>query len=94
MKHRIVERVSVPSPNEVRRARTRAGLNQTEAAEMVSAADKAAYKTWSGYEQPVGTRNHRGMPLATWELFLLLTDQHPTYRLSRRKAPPTEKSGD
>jgi hypothetical protein len=89
MKRRIVERVSQPTPDEVRQARERAGLNQTEAAELVSSADKAAYKTWSGYEQPVGTRNHRGMSLAPWELFLLATDQHPTMKLTRKRAAST-----
>lgn len=77
----ITERITQPSPEEVREARERAGLTQTQAAGLVSPATAAGYKTWSGYEQPVGTRNHRAISLAAWELFLLLTHQHPTMHL-------------
>lgn len=77
----IVERISQPSPEEVREARERVGLTQTQAAWLVSSAVTAGYKTWAGYEQPVGARNHRAIPLAVWELFLLLTGQHPTMRV-------------
>jgi hypothetical protein len=60
----ITERITQPSPDEIRAARERARLNQTQAAGLVSPATAAGYKTWSGYEQPVGTRNHRAIPLA------------------------------
>lgn len=83
MMPKIVERVTQPSPAQVRQARERAGLTQTEAAGLISTANKAAYKTWAGYEQEEG-RNRRAIPLATWELFLLLTEQHPSLRLSLR----------
>lgn len=86
MRTRISNRVTQPSPDEVRIARELAGLTQTEAAGLVSAANRAAYKTWSGYEQPLGNRNHRSIPLAAWELFLLLTNQHPDYEVIHRKA--------
>ena len=79
----ITERIAQPSPDEIRTARERAGLNQTQAAGLVSPATAAGYKTWSGYEQPVGTRNHRAIPLAAWELFLLLTKQHPSMHLKK-----------
>lgn len=80
----ITERIIQPTPDEIRAARERAKLNQTQAAGLVSPATAAGYKTWSGYEQPVGTRNHRAIPLAAWELFLLLTNQHPSMHLNMR----------
>lgn len=82
----ITERVAQPTPDEIRAARERARLNQTQAAGLVSPATAAGYKTWSGYEQPVGTRNHRAIPLAAWELFLLLTNQHPSMYLNKGAA--------
>lgn len=83
-KQLITERIIQPTPDEIRAARERAKLNQTQAAGLVSPATAAGYKTWSGYEQPVGTRNHRAIPLAAWELFLLLTNQHPSMHLNMR----------
>lgn len=84
----IAERVTHPSPSEVRQARENAGLTQSQAAELVSAAKTAAYKTWAGYETPEGQGNHRLIPLSTWELFLLLTNQHPTLKLIRKTIKP------
>lgn len=88
----ITERIDQPSPEQVRGARERAGLTQTQAAGLVSPALAAGYKTWSGYEQPVGTRNHRSIPLAAWELFLLLTNQHASMHL--KAGASTGKSGE
>lgn len=83
---KISERIAQPTPDQVREARERAGLTQTQAAELVSSAEKAAYKTWSGYEKQEGG-NKRNISLATWELFLLLTDQHPSFKLTIRASP-------
>lgn len=73
----ITERVVQPTALEVRAARTRAGLTQTQAAQLVSAAQTKPYATWQSYEVEEGNSRHRAIPLATWELFLLLTQQHP-----------------
>ena len=81
----IVSRVPQPSPEEVRHARQQVGLSQTGAAQLVSAAQGQPYRTWQGYEAEEGVAGHRTIPLAAWELFLLLTDQHPTYRMVRRR---------
>lgn len=91
-KQLITERIIQPTPDEIRAARERAKLNQTQAAGLVSPATAAGYKTWSGYEQPVGTRNHRAIPLAAWELFLLLTNQHPSMHL--KSGASTGESGE
>lgn len=77
----------VPSPQDVSRARKLAGLNQTEAAQLVSDGGVKSYRTWQRYEAEVGRADHRPIPSALWELFLLLTDQHPGYVLTRRRQP-------
>lgn len=85
----IVERVAQPSPKEVRMARLSANLSQAQAAQLVSGALSQPYRTWQGYEVAEGKAGHRAIPLATWELFLLLTDQHASYRLVPRMEAPT-----
>lgn len=80
----IAQRVSPPTPAEVLAARTRAGLTQTQAAALISPAGTAAYKTWAGYETSLDNPNHRKIPLATWELFLLVTGQHEAFRLQNK----------
>jgi len=47
---KITDRITQPTPEEVREARERAGFTQGKAAELVSAAKKAGYKTWGAYE--------------------------------------------
>lgn len=78
-----------PTPEQVRAARNAAGLTQTEAAQLVGPAGEKGYRTWQRFEFPPGNKDHRAIHPGLWELFLLLTDQHPGFRLSRRKAPPT-----
>lgn len=74
-------RVTQPSPEEVRQARLSAKLTQAEAARLVSPAQERADRTWQSYESDAGKKGHRAIPLATWELFLLLTGQHPSLQL-------------
>lgn len=85
----IRERLSQPSAKDVRMARLKAGLTQAEAAKLVSSARRVGYKTWASYETPEENPNHRAIPLATWELFLLFTHQHREFVLVRRK--PTRR---
>lgn len=89
----IAERIRQPTPDEVRQVRENVGLTQEQAAKLVSTAKTAAYKTWAGYETPKVHTNHRAIPLSTWELFLLLVNQHPNLRIVRRKPSPTVKVG-
>jgi len=51
-----------PTPKKIKAARKKAGLTQTEAAELIG----AAMRTWQDWES--GARN---MPIAKWELWLL-----------------------
>lgn len=62
-----------PSPRQIYEARTRAGLSQTTAVELVHL---GRFSVWSRYEN-----GHSPMDLARWELFLLKTAQHPTHRM-------------
>lgn len=79
----IAERVSQPGPLDVRAARKEAGLTQAQAGVLVSASQgRGALRVWQGYEAPQSSGNHREIPLPVWELFLLLTDQHPSMRLA------------
>ena len=86
-------KLNQPTPEDVRSARKRAGLSQTDASQLVTDAGAKAYRTWQRYEAPVDSTEHRAVPIGLWELFLLLTDQHPTHRMVSRDAAPTEESG-
>jgi hypothetical protein len=59
------------TPATIREYRKRAGLTQAQAATLTMLAHKIR---WSEYERGVAT-----MDVARWELFLLLTGQHPHY---------------
>lgn len=78
----ITNRIKQPTPDDVRFTRESIGLTATEAGRMVSSAANA-YSIWSSYETK-GQRRSRQIPLATWELFLLLNNRHPIYRMARR----------
>ena len=77
----IAERISAPRPDEIRAARERVGLTPDSAGALVSAS-KQPRRTWEKWEKEIGTDKHREMPQASWELFLLLTDQHPSLKLA------------
>lgn len=81
--------LAAPTPDDIRLARKTAGLSQTQAAQLMSAGDSGAkaYRTWQRYEAPLGSSDYRPIPSDVWEFFLLLTDQHPNYRLSTRRSP-------
>lgn len=83
----IAIRITQPTPEQVRAARLAAKLTQGESALLVSAPQGRPERSWQGYEVAVGKASHRAIPLATWELFLLLTGQHPTHELVARVAP-------
>lgn len=79
----ISERIAQPSPADVRAARERAGLTQEQAARVVSPGGDNVYRVWQNWEAGEGTNNHRVIPLASWELFLLMTGQHPTLSIAQ-----------
>lgn len=59
------------TPAEILQARTAAGLSQSAAAALVHLSSGLR---WSEYERGV-----RNIDPARWELFLLLTGQHPRF---------------
>ena len=82
----ILDTLSRPEGHEVAAARKRAGLTQAQAARLVgSLASRQPYRTWQSYE--VGDKHPGGrqIPMATWALFLLLTHQHPTLKVTQRR---------
>ena len=89
----ISERIAPPAPQDVRATRKAAGLTQAQAAALVSPAQgKSAYRAWQVYEVEAGQPDHRAIPLPTWELFLMLTGQHPTMKLTKKRALSTSNS--
>lgn len=70
---RNLRRGRPPKAAAIKAARRAAGLTQKAAALLVQL---GANNRWSEYERGV-----RVMEVARWELFLLLTHQHPTLRL-------------
>lgn len=77
---KIGDRIPVPSPEEIRALRVACGITMKRAAQMTLSSGR--YTTWFEYELPVGHKNHHDIPLATWELFLLLTGQHPNMKVT------------
>jgi len=60
-----------PSTKQIRSARNKAGMTQTNAALVVY----TTLRTWQNWETTVGKGNHRSMPLSIFHLFLLKTKQ-------------------
>jgi hypothetical protein len=87
----LLQRISQPTPAQVRQARESAGLTQAQAAQLVSPSEVRPYRTWQNYETPADRSGHRPIPLALWELFLLMTQQHPTMQLQARLATSTQR---
>lgn len=63
--------MTTPTPEDIRAHREQAGLSQAAAARLALLGDKAR---WSEYERGIGR-----IDAARWELFLLLTGQHPRW---------------
>ncbi|MFM2053921.1 MAG: hypothetical protein RL456_1958 [Pseudomonadota bacterium] len=80
--HAGLDLTSQPTPEQILAARQAAGHTQTQAAAAVGLSGGIR---WSEYERhgPTGRR----IDPARWQLYLLLTDQHTAWRLSRRRRP-------
>jgi hypothetical protein len=88
--HPIQLTFDIPNPDEIKAARGRLGLTQIDAARLVGLAVQEPSGTrgltsrgWQSYE----LKNGGLIPGGTWALFLLVTDQHPDFRLVSRKDP-------
>jgi DNA-binding transcriptional regulator YiaG len=71
------------TPADIKAARIASGMTQTDAGASVG----GTLRTWQDWES-----GKRAMPSAAWDLFLLVTDQHPTHRMIERGVPPTGAS--
>lgn len=60
-----------PTPKEIRSARDKAGLTQTQAALLVY----STLRTWQNWEAPIDSKERRPMPASIWVLFQLRTKQ-------------------
>lgn len=60
-----------PTPDEIRAARTAAGLTQTQAAALLG----KPMRTWQNWEAPPDSPENRAMDGALFELFLLKVAQ-------------------
>lgn len=65
----------IPAKEEIKKARLAAGLTQLQSAQMLGKTP-SAWAKWEYGENP--------MDEASWSQFLLLTDQHPEFRLIKR----------
>ena len=65
----------IASPTDIRAARQTAGLSQTAAGALCH----RSLRAWQAVEA-----GDRALDPAAWELFLLRTGQHPTYKLIAR----------
>ena len=76
---RPIDMTTPPTPDDVLQARQAAGQTQEEAAAVVGLSGGIR---WSEYE-----RDERRMDPVRWQLYLLVTEQHPTHQLAKRRAP-------
>ena len=66
-----------PTKEQIKEARTKAGLTQKQAADLL---DLPSYQAWQAWEI-----DRSRMPSYAFDYFLLKTDQHPDYRLTKRR---------
>jgi transcriptional regulator with XRE-family HTH domain len=71
------------SPAAIQAARAAAALTMQQAADLLGLSGKSR---WAEWERPRDAKGAREPSLAIWNLFLLLTDQHPEWSLKRREA--------
>ncbi|MBV7461674.1 helix-turn-helix domain-containing protein [Acidovorax sp. sif0632] len=81
--------MSVPTGDQLKAARTAAGLSQAQAAELMGyplqtgSRGGVQSRTWQALESMSDERNMQGPVFA---MFLLLTGQHPDFLLTARSA--------
>jgi hypothetical protein len=88
-------RLDMPAPSgeNLKAARVAAGLSQVQAAELMGYSLQAGSRggvqsrTWQALES---TTDDRNMPGPVFAMFLLLTGQHPAFRLIERHSSETD----
>lgn len=71
-----MELIEPPSPEGIEASRARAGLTASQAGRLMG----QNYRRWNEYATGAKRPDRHW-----WSLWLLLTDQHPTHRLSKRR---------
>lgn len=80
----------VPTGDQLKAARTAAGLSQAQAAELMGyplqtgSRGGVQSRTWQALESMSDERNMQG---PVYAMFLLLTGQHPAFHLERNQRP-------
>lgn len=69
--------ITQPSPADVRKLLEGSGLSREQFAELVHVSKLTVHK----WVLPNDNPNHRGIPLAAWELLLLKLGHHPSKKL-------------
>jgi DNA-binding transcriptional regulator YiaG len=69
--------ITQPTPAEVRQLLEDSDLSREQFAELVHVSKLTIHK----WVLPEENQNHRGIPLAAWELLLLKLNKHPTKKL-------------
>lgn len=69
--------ITQPTPADVRKLLDESGLSREQFAELAHVSKLTIHKWVLPTENP----NHRGIPLAAWELLLLKLGKHPTKKL-------------
>ena len=70
----------LPSKREIHAVIEASGMTHAELAEWLGVSKSGVHKWASSAED-----NVRQLPMPVWALLLLLTDQHPTLRLAKRR---------
>ena len=82
----------IPDGDQLKAARVAAGLNQAQAAQLMGYALQVGSRggmqsrTWQALESATDARNMQG---PTFAMFLLLTGQHPEWRLAAKRPVDT-----
>ncbi|WP_423370156.1 helix-turn-helix domain-containing protein [Burkholderia sp. LMG 32019] len=69
--------ITQPTPADVRQLLDESGLSREQFAELAHVSKLTIHK----WVLPAENQNHRGIPLAAWELLLLKLGKHPTKKL-------------
>lgn len=78
----VLNVTEVPTPAQVLAARQAAGHTQAQAAALVGLSGAIR---WAEYERDQDVASSRRIDPTRWQLYLLMTDQHPEYRLAKRR---------
>lgn len=78
----MLDLTTYPTTAEVRAARQAAGHTQAQAAAAVGLSGPIR---WAEYERDQDSPTSRRIDPARWQLYLLLTDQHPEFRMAKRR---------